>query len=292
MDVATKVLEFNLPENIETSTITTVQLAASDVAEKVVQPFVEQILITEETPAPEHFLTELEIAEDDFTQSSEIAENINIETSFIDANIDEEFETQTQESINTEQEFVQAALLWSEQWGEQQDSFVNGVESPNTEEVYLLDYLPIGYVELTEKLESIPEPKLQEAAQIINSVFEVMSEVMAIENIGEVKMETTKIKLEQIVERLFVCLEIEHQEEHVIAFVQAILNGEIEINFEQLLTLQDEGMHERKYTSAWILAVLNQKATSNKRGFAFVGSFVLALFLGSDSQLLGHSQLA
>lgn len=145
----------------------------------------------------------------------------------------------------------------------------------------IAELLPIEPGELAEKLQTIPMERLEEVTAILEAVIQTAQRFETIENIDS---EQITIELTQMVERLLVCLEIEHDETQVAAFVEAILSGDLELDFDVLLARQDEGMHERKYTSAWIMAVLNQQTVAKENRHSFIGRCVMRLSL-LDAQL-------
>lgn len=183
-----------------------------------------------------------------------------------------------QPAIEIEEEIKQAALLWAEQWGnENEDVLYEASEQPQEIPLTIIDILPIEPAELAEKLETIPEERLEEASAILDIVLKTMSDYEKQENVEPTELEIITSNLERMVERLLVCLEIEHSEKHVAIIVQALLSGEIKLDFEDVIARQDEGTHERKYVSAWIMAVLKQRATPKPVDHSFIGKFVIQL---------------
>lgn len=196
----------------------------------------------------------------------------------------EEFALPAQE---IEDEINKAAILWAE--GQAVESTAEPQEQDIPDEapeppVTIIELLPIEPEELVEKLQSIPEKRLEEAAAILEVILQTAERVEQNDEVGETDLELVVAGLEQMVERLLVCLEIEHDEKHVAAIVQALLNGEIKLDFEDVLARQDEGTHERKYVSAWIMAVLKQRTTPSAPDHTFIGKYVMQLSF-SDTQL-------
>lgn len=178
-----------------------------------------------------------------------------------------------------EDEIKQAALLWAEQWGseESDELFPEAIENSEVLRPTLFEMLPIEPTELAEKLETLPEASLQEAAAILGVVLEMVGNYLDQEVNEESDSEKPTERLVQIVERLLVCLEIEHEEKQVLALVEALLNGEVDVDFENILERQDEGTHERKYISAWILMTLKQRTTPKQVDHSFIGRYVMRI---------------
>lgn len=186
-----------------------------------------------------------------------------------------------------EEEINKAAILWAE--GEAVESTTESEELVMLEEapeppVTIIELLPIEPEELVEKLQSIPEKRLEEAATILEVILQTAERVEHNDEVGETDLELVVAGLERMVERLLVCLEIEHDEKHVAVIVQALLSGEIKLDFEDVMARQDEGTHERKYVSAWIMAVLKQRTASSLTDHSFIGKYVMQLSF-SDTEL-------
>lgn len=190
-------------------------------------------------------------------------------------------------SLEIEDEIQQAALLWAENLAIEEEA--TGENSTNPEDlrdvpVTIIELLPIEPEILIEKLQKIPEEKLQEAAAILEVIMQTAQRVEQNEDIDETDIELVTAGLEQMVERLLTCLEIEHDKKHVALIVQALLSGEINLDFEAILARQDEGTHERKYVSAWIMAVLKQQTDTKQIDHSFIGKYVMQLSF-SETQL-------
>lgn len=149
----------------------------------------------------------------------------------------------------------------------------------------LVEALPIEPDVLAEKLQTIPTERLEEAAAILELVLETAQRIQQQIDIGETDYELVEAGLEQMIERLLVCLEVEYEDSDIEVFVQMLLEGNLELLFEKPPADEYDAMHERKYASDWIMSVLNQKLATKQTSHSFIGKLIMRLSL-AENQLV------
>lgn len=194
-------------------------------------------------------------------------------------------------------EFQQAAILSLGEVGSEVEinseevetiiQYQDGLEALQKDPVTIIELLPIEPEELVEKLETIPEVRLQEAAAILKVVLQAVQRADNNRHAGETDIESVdETGLEQMVERLLVCLEIEHDEKQMSVIIKKLLSGDLELDFEELLSRQEEGTHECKYVRAWIISVLNRQLIPKPSAHTYLGRYTLRLSILTNSQSL------